>query len=157
MKRKLFEFVLRPRALVAVTASVFLLGSAVIGLEQLFAQDDAGEIVENLAVGDAMRGKIVYRKCKACHTVDKGGPSRIGPNLHGVVGRRAGAVEEFKYSDALTERAESGLVWDAENLDGYLHNPRKFLKGGTMMFSGLRKEQDRLDVIAYMREEGGKE
>lgn len=140
-------------------AMVFVLpvGLATIMPEQLLAQDSNQETAENSGSGDAVRGKKVFRKCMACHTVKKDGRSRIGPNLWGIVDGAAGAVEGYKYSEALIERAEAGLVWDAESLDAYLRKPREFLKGGKMVFAGLRKEQDRLDVITYLREEGAKE
>ena len=154
--RAFLDCLSRPRALVAATLFAVLAGSAVVVPERLLAQDDAQEIAENSALGDAMRGMKVFRKCQTCHTLDPDGPNRIGPNLAGVVNRDAGAVEGYKYSAALIERAEAGLVWNDENLDAYLRKPREFLKGGKMVFAGLRKEQDRLDVIAYMREAGEK-
>ena len=157
MSRIFFDYLFRPRAFVVAMVFVLLVGLAAVMPEDLLAQDSTQETAENADAGDAMRGKKVFRKCKACHTVEKDGPSRIGPNLWGIVDNAAGAVEGFKYSKALIERAEAGLVWDAESLDAYLHKPRKFLKGGKMTFPGLRKEQDRLDVITYMREEGAKE
>lgn len=151
------DYLPRPRAFLAVMAFVFLVGAAGFIPEQLFAQDEAGEIAENVDFGDAVRGMKVFRKCKACHTVDREGPSRIGPNLWGVVDRPAGAVEGYRYSKALIAQAEAGLVWNDENLHAYLRKPREFLKGGKMAFAGLREEQDRSDVIAYIREEGSKE
>lgn len=152
-----FGCLFRSRVFVAVAGFVLLVGLAAIMPEPLLAQDNTQETAENSASGDAMRGKKVFRKCMACHTVNKGGPSRIGPNLWGIVDHAAGAVEGYKYSKALIERAEAGLVWDAESLDAYLRKPREFLKGGKMTFAGLRKEQDRIDVITYLREESKKE
>lgn len=97
---------------------------------------------------DADAGKKVFKKCKACHTVDAGGKNRVGPNLHGVVGRAAGAVEGFKYSNAMME---SGITWDEASLHQYLENPRKMVKGTRMAFPGLKKEADRANVIAYIQ------
>ncbi|NCW66550.1 MAG: cytochrome c family protein, partial [Rhodobacteraceae bacterium] len=74
-----------------------------------------------------------------------------GPSLYGVVGRAAGSIEGYKYSKAM---AGSGLVWDAETLDAYLTNPKKYLKGTKMAFAGLKKEKDRADVIAYLATTG---
>lgn len=157
MNQRFFDYLSRPRVFVAAMVFVFLVGLVAVMPEQLFAQDSTQETAENSVSGDAMRGKKVFRKCMACHTVEKDGRSRVGPNLWGIVDQAAGAVEGYKYSKALIERAEAGLVWDEESLDAYLRKPREFLKGGKMVFAGLRKEQDRLDVITYLREEGAKE
>ena len=154
MSRMFFDYLSRPRVFVGMAVFALLVGLAAVLPEDLLAQDGTQETAENSVSGDAMRGEKVYRKCKACHTVEKGGPSRIGPNLWNILNQPAGAVEGYKYSKALIERAEAGLVWDVESLDAYLHKPRKFLKGGKMTFAGLRKEQDRADVIAYLRENG---
>ena len=99
------------------------------------------------AAGDPAKGKKVFNKCKACHTVDEGGKNKVGPNLFGVVNREAAKVEGFKYSKAMKE---AGLTWDADTLDKYLTNPKKFLKGTKMSFAGLKKEKQRANVIAYL-------
>ncbi len=96
--------------------------------------------------GDAAAGKKVFRKCKACHVVDKE-KNKVGPHLVNIVGRASGAVEGFKYSKAM---AEADLTWNAETLAGYLANPKKYLPGNKMAFAGLRKEQQITDVIAYL-------
>lgn len=101
-----------------------------------------------VAAGDPAKGEKVFRKCKACHTVKQGAKHKVGPNLHGVIGRQAGTAEGFKrYSKGLKT---AGFAWDAELLDRYLKNPRKMIKGGRMVFPGLKKERDRADVIAYL-------
>jgi len=97
---------------------------------------------------DAEKGKKVFRKCKACHTVDKGGKNRAGPNLYDIVGKPAAAVEKYKYSKAMIA---SGLVWDEETLDKYLEKPKKLVPKTKMAFAGLRKPNDRADVIAYLK------
>ena len=102
------------------------------------------------SAGDASKGEIVFKKCKACHVVEEG-KNKTGPSLYGVVGRAAGSIEGYKYSKAM---AGSGLVWDAETLDAYLTNPKKYLKGTKMAFAGLKKEKDRADVIAYLATTG---
>jgi cytochrome c len=101
-----------------------------------------------LAEGDAAAGEKVFRKCKACHSVEAG-KNKVGPSLHGVIGRDAGTEEGFKYSDAMKE---SGIVWDEETLDAYLKKPKELVPGTRMAFPGLKDEQDRLDVIAYLKE-----
>lgn len=113
------------------------------------AVDYAAQVAE--LGGDAANGEKVYRKCQACHVIDEE-TNRVGPHQVAVVGRPAGVVEGFRYSKAMSE---SGLVWDVETLNAYLENPRKFLKGTKMAFAGLKKEQDRADVIAYLLEAGG--
>lgn len=100
---------------------------------------------------DAAKGKKVFRQCMACHVADKE-QSRVGPHLVGIIGRPAGQVEDFKYSDAM---AESGIVWDAETLSQYLADPRGFIPGNRMAFAGLRKPGDIADVIAYLESLGG--
>jgi cytochrome c len=100
------------------------------------------------AAGDPVRGAEIFRKCVTCHTVESGGRNRVGPRLHGVFGRRAGTVEGFRYSEAL--RA-SGLVWDETTLDAYLKDSEGFVPG-TRMYGGLTLDQDRTDLIAYLRQ-----
>ncbi|RMD64786.1 MAG: cytochrome c family protein [Alphaproteobacteria bacterium] len=100
------------------------------------------------ASGDAARGKKIFNKCKACHSL-KAGKNKIGPSLAGVVGRKAGSVEGYKYSKAMKN---SGLVWDEETLEKFLTKPKKVVPGTKMGFAGLRKEKDREDLIAYLKE-----
>lgn len=97
-------------------------------------------------LGDVKAGKKVFRKCKACHSV-KEGKNGAGPSLHEVIGRKAGHLDGFSYSDAM---AASGIVWGAETLSGFLAKPKDYLKGTSMAFSGVEKEQDLKDVIAYL-------
>lgn len=104
------------------------------------------------AAADLAAGEKVFKKCKACHTVEPGGKNKIGPNLAGVIGREAALVEGYKYTKAMRE---SGLVWDEETLAQYLANPKKFLKGNKMAFPGLKNEEDVANVIAYLKEAGG--
>ncbi len=105
--------------------------------------------------GDAAKGEKVFRKCAVCHTVDPEKPSGAGPNLHGVVGRTTGTLEGFKYSDTMVEAGEAGHVWTPEELDKYLENPKEALPGNKMLFAGLKKPEDRADVIAYLETQSG--
>ena len=100
------------------------------------------------AEGDPANGEKVFRKCKACHALEPG-KNKVGPSLAGVFGRTAGTVEGFKYSSAMTD---SGIVWDEETMDGFLEKPKQVVPKTRMAFAGLKKEQDRMDVIAYLQE-----
>lgn len=97
---------------------------------------------------DLKKGKRVFNKCKACHALEDG-KNKVGPHLHGVFGRNAGAVEGYKYSKAMKE---SGIVWDDATMDEYLAAPKKYVKGTKMAFAGLKKEDDRVNLIAYLKE-----
>ena len=97
--------------------------------------------------GDAAKGEKVYKKCKACHSLEAG-KNKVGPSLAGIVGRDAGTVEGYKYSKAMLE---SGVVWDEASLDAYLKKPKDFIKGTKMAFPGLKKDEQRADVIAYLQ------
>ncbi|WP_448582653.1 c-type cytochrome [Thermaurantiacus sp.] len=98
--------------------------------------------------GNAAAGEKVFAQCRACHVTDKG-VNRVGPSLHGIIGRKSGSVAGFKYSKA---NQSANVVWTEENLYRYLENPRKFIPGTTMAFAGLRNPQQRADVIAYLRQ-----
>ncbi|WP_269583669.1 c-type cytochrome [Roseibium sp. Sym1] len=115
--------------------------------------------VQASADGDAAKGEKVFRKCKACHAVGPDAKNKVGPELNGIVGRDWGAVEGYKYSNDLLEMSD-GKVWDVETLDAYLTKPKDMIPKGKMAFAGLRKEDDRADVIAYLAQfnaEGGTE
>jgi cytochrome c len=105
--------------------------------------------------GDPEAGRRVFNQCMACHTIQQGGPNRVGPNLHGVVGRKAGAVDGFRYSANMKQLAEGGLTWNEETLRRYLTNPKQVVPQGSMAFPGLRNEQQLNDVIAYVKQAGG--
>eukprot|EP01006_Ploeotia_vitrea_P027724 TRINITY_DN60498_c1_g1_i1.p1 TRINITY_DN60498_c1_g1~~TRINITY_DN60498_c1_g1_i1.p1 ORF type:complete len:122 (+),score=15.65 TRINITY_DN60498_c1_g1_i1:43-366(+) len=100
--------------------------------------------------GDPKKGKKIFAaKASQCHSCDASMSHGTGPPLFGVVGRVAGTIEGFPYS---TANAKSGVDWTEENLNVYLANPKKFMPGNKMAFAGIKKEQDRLDVIAYLKE-----
>lgn len=102
--------------------------------------------------GDAAAGQRVFAQCRACHTVDPGGRAGVGPNLHGVIGRRAASIDGFRYSPSMRQRAEGGLTWTEDNLRAYLRNPKEVVPAGTMSFPGLRNDQQLNDLIAYLRQ-----
>ncbi|WP_417685578.1 c-type cytochrome [Roseibium sp.] len=108
--------------------------------------------VQAHAEGDAAKGEKVFKKCQACHAVGADAKNKVGPQLNGIVGRAAGAAEGFKYSPALMEKAEAGLVWDDTELDAFLTKPKDYLPKTKMAFAGLRKDTDRADVIAYLKQ-----
>ncbi len=109
------------------------------------------ELDKMIAAADPEAGKKVARKCTACHTFDKGGKAKVGPNLYDIIGQKAGAVEGFKFSKAMVAKGDEGFTWSYQNLDDYLANPKKVVPGTKMTFPGLRKPEQRADVIAYMR------
>ncbi len=102
-----------------------------------------------MALGDINTGEKVFKKCAACHSIVKGGKNNIGPALYNVVGRKVGAVNDYKYSKALSGYEKE---WTFEELNGYLIKPAKWIKGTKMAFAGLRKEKDRASVILYLNQ-----
>ncbi|HEX2891930.1 cytochrome c family protein [Vineibacter terrae] len=98
---------------------------------------------------DAAEGEKVFkRNCFVCHTVEKGGPTKQGPNLFGIIGRKTGSVEGFRYTNA---NKSADITWSPETLDPYLTNPRKVIPGTNMAFAGLSKPDDRKNLIAYLQ------
>lgn len=110
---------------------------------------EAAPIAERLAAANAERGQAATRPCQACHTFDKGGPHRVGPNLWNVVGQPIAHHQDYAYSAALSGR--SGETWTYEALDHFLANPRAFAPGTKMTFAGVRRDDQRADLIAYLR------
>lgn len=104
------------------------------------------------ADGDPAKGEKVFNRCKACHMIGENAKPRVGPPLNGIVGREFGAYEGFNYSKSLQDLAEQGKVWDEDTLDAYLENPKKIIPRGRMAFPGLKNEDQREDVIAYLKQ-----
>ena len=113
------------------------------------AVEEKVDIASLMALGDIALGEKVFKKCAACHSIVKGGKNNIGPALYNVVGRKTGAVTDYKYSKAL---ASFEKEWTFEELNGYLIKPSKWIKGTKMAFAGLRKEKDRASVIKYLNQ-----
>lgn len=105
-----------------------------------------------LATADHEKGKVLFLQCRACHSLEDGGASKVGPNLHGVFGRKAGAAPGFAYSDVISR---SNIIWSAETLNDWLARPGDFLPGNRMVFVGIRKPEDRANLIAYLGRETG--
>lgn len=119
---------------------MMLAGAALVALTSAQAWAD----------GDPAKGEKIFKKCAACHAVGEGAKNKVGPELNGVVGRPIASLEDYKYSKAMIAFGEGGKVWDSEALHGYLEAPRKIVKGTKMAFAGLRKEDDRDDIVAYL-------
>ena len=107
------------------------------------------DIATIMALGDADSGKKIFKKCAACHSINKGGKNKIGPALYNVVGRAVGGVSDYKYSKAL---ASYDKEWTFQELNGFLTKPSSYLKGTKMSYAGLRKEKDRASVIKYLNQ-----
>ena len=115
--------------------------------------------VAALAEGDAKEGASVFKKrCFACHTVDKGGKNKVGPNLFGIYGNKPGLAKGYKYSPSYKQAADKGLVWNDEAISEYVDDPREFIrkasgdaKGRSKMTYKLTKADERDDVIAYLK------
>lgn len=112
------------------------------------AADANGGIGVRLAEADLGTGERAAKKCAACHSFDEGGPAKIGPPLWGVVGRDIAGFDDFAYSDALTEKEGN---WDYQKLDAFLTQPRDWAPGTKMAFVGLKKPEERADLILYLR------
>ncbi len=101
-----------------------------------------------LAGADLAKGEKLFKRCKTCHSLEEG-KKKVGPSLFGLFGRTAGSVEGYKYSKAMKE---SGIVWDEETLDAFLTKPKDLVPKTKMNFPGFKNEQDRIDIIAYLKE-----
>lgn len=123
--------------------------SMALTIVTLFALSGAAAAAD----GDVANGEEVFRKCRSCHQVGPDAkPGGIGPVLNNLIGRKAGTVEGFNYSEANKKAGAGGLVWDEKTLLKYLEDPRGMIPGTIMAFAGLSDEQDRLDVIAYLKQ-----
>jgi len=112
----------------------------------------ASDLDARLAAANLKRGQLLYMVCKACHDVEAGLPHKVGPNLHGMFGRKAGTAEGFKYTDALVK---SGLVWTPETMDAWLKQPGAIVPGNSMAFAGIANDADRASLIAWLMASSG--
>lgn len=108
-----------------------------------------------LPTADVAAGEAVFAKCKSCHVVDASNANGTGPGIHAVVGRKPGAHPGFAYSAGMTEFAGKQPVWDYDHLYEFLKAPQKYIPGTKMTFVGLKKSEDRVNVIAYLKAQGG--
>ena len=114
------------------------------------AAEEEVDFATLLAEADAEKGEKVAKKCQSCHTFEAGGPNKVGPNLHGVVGRVIATHEGFAYSDAMKAFGE-GKSWDAETINTFVTKPKDLVSGTKMAFAGLKKAKDRANLIAYLQ------
>jgi cytochrome c len=108
---------------------------------------DIAQMIENADIG---AGAKVFKKCASCHTVDQGGANKVGPNLYGIVGKTKAVTSDFSYSLAL--KSKSG-TWTIDDLNQWLTKPKDFAPGTKMAFAGLKKDKDRANVIAYLKQQ----
>ena len=98
---------------------------------------------------DVAAGQAIFARCKICHTVEAGGRSGVGPNLHGIFGRKAGSLDGFTYSEAMKN---SGITWDDDTIRQYLNDPKNFIPGNKMAFPGIKDEIELSNLLAYLHE-----
>ncbi len=122
--------------------------------EQLMDEVEVVEInvMELLVLASAENGEKVAKKCVSCHNFEAGAPNKIGPNLHNIVDRQMASVDGFAYSGALAEKGSNSEAWTFDNLFHFLENPKKWLPGTIMGYAGIRKPEDRADLIAYLHD-----
>lgn len=129
------------------------MGYPIEGAEEEGGEDAGPDLGALLAAADPAKGESIFAKCVSCHTVDQGGADGIGPNLYGIIGKPIGShAAGFAYSSALSGH---GGEWTYENLDAWLHSPKAFAPGTKMSFAGLSNPEDRANVIAYLKANGG--
>jgi cytochrome c len=125
--------------------SVFALIGLIVGVSWSAAEEDPA------AACDLESGRRTYMKCLPCHSSEKGGPHVVGPNLYGIIGRKAGSVPDYKYSGPFRTLE---FTWERANLDLYLQDPARFVGGNWMSFTGLKRLEDREAVICYLEGSG---
>jgi len=115
------------------------------------AKVEVVDIATMIKNADIDAGAKIFKKCATCHTVIKNGANKVGPNLYGVVGKKKASISGFTYSSALKAKGGS---WTIEDLNQWLIKPKDFVPGTKMGFAGLKKDKDRANVIAYLKQQG---
>jgi cytochrome c len=108
----------------------------------------AATLASSVAVADVKRGEKLFEECRACHALERG-VNGVGPDLHGVFGRRAGALDDFRYSPALKK---SGITWTRQTLDAYVLDPQKAVPANRMPYGGMPEAKDRVDLLEYLQQ-----
>ncbi len=137
-----------PRLPIGALAAIAVATSSVLGACQYGDAQVAAAPAGHAQAANVGRGKDLFRKCVSCHSLERNGPNKVGPRLHGLFGRVSGAVHDFKYSPALKA---SRILWDEDSLGLYLANTTAMVPG-TKMYAFMSREQDRTDLVAYLRE-----
>ena len=114
----------------------------------LVAAAVAGALASGAACADAKRGEKLFEECRACHATEAG-VNGVGPDLHGVIGRKAAALDNFRYSPALKK---SGITWSRQVLDAYIMDPQKAVPANRMPYGGMPEARDRADLIDYVQQ-----
>ena len=133
----------------------YLIEATIEGGEGAAAVDVIPDFGTVIPVADLKAGEAVFAKCQSCHNVANGGANGTGPNLWGVVGQKPGSHAGFAYSAAMTDFGTKQAVWDDTQMYEFLKAPQKYISGTTMSFVGLKKSEDRVNMIAYLRAQGG--
>jgi cytochrome c len=105
------------------------------------------DLASMMKTADASRGEKIFKKCASCHSAEKGAGNKVGPNLFGVIGRARASVSGFSYSEAIKAK---GGAWDKDSINQFITKPKDYIAGTKMAFPGLKKPQDRADVILYL-------
>ena len=125
-------------------------GLTSVGTAEPSSENSAsGDIMTLLASASISDGKKIFKKCAACHSIEKGKGNKIGPALWGILGRKAGSISDYKYSKAM---ATHGKSWSFLEMNGFLTKPKDWIKGTKMSFAGLKNEKDRAAVIFFMNQ-----
>ncbi len=128
---------------------VYFLSTCIAAFLYMIPTATLADITVEMQIATAKQGEKVFRKCKSCHTVAKGGKKKIGPNLYGILNKSIASTENFRYSKALSKQEG---IWDLKTLDQFLQSPRKAVPGTKMTFAGLKKEKDRASLIIYLNQ-----
>ena len=116
------------------------------------ADEENADINALIATADLKRGEMLFLQCRACHSLPENGPNKVGPNLHGFFGRKAGLAPGFVYSDSLSK---SDVTWSPETVNEFLTRPSQFIPGNRMVFIGVGKPKDRANLIAFLQQSTG--